>query len=98
MAENIRTTPLRLNASEHRAILFFGDLLTGVLSVFAAIETWRRYNYSVILSELVAEGVNLIRAEQQAQLRANIEVPFWFYLLPIIKICDLTIHQSFCQA
>jgi exopolysaccharide biosynthesis polyprenyl glycosylphosphotransferase len=84
MADNIRTTPLRIRSSEQRTILFFGDLLMAILSVFAAMETWRRYNYSVILSELVANGVNLIRAEQQAQLRANIEVPLWFYILPII--------------
>jgi exopolysaccharide biosynthesis polyprenyl glycosylphosphotransferase len=84
MADNIRTTPLRLRPGEHRTILILGDLLTGILSVFVALETWRRYNYSVIYSELVASGVNLARAEQQALLRADIEVPFWFYLLPII--------------
>jgi len=84
MADNIRTTPLRLNSSEHRTILFLGDLIMGVASMFAALETWRRYNYSVILSELITDGVNLVRAEQQALLRANIEVPFWFYLLPVV--------------
>lgn len=84
MADNIRTTPLRLRPREHRTILFLGDLLTGILSVFAALETWRRYNYSVILSELIDSGVNLVRAEQQSLLRANIEVPFWFYLLPVV--------------
>ena len=44
MAENIRTTPLRLRPSEHRAILFIGDLLMSVVSVFAALYTWRQYN------------------------------------------------------
>lgn len=84
MADNIRTTPLRLRPREQRTILFLGDLFTGILSVFAALETWRRYNYSVILADLIESGVNLVRAEQQALLRADIEVPFWFYLLPII--------------
>ena len=83
MADNIRTTPLRLRPSEHRAILFFGDLMMGVVSVFAALFTWRQYNLSVRLSELLADGIPPGRAGQLvAQL--NIEVPFWFYLLPII--------------
>lgn len=85
MADNIRTTPLRLRPSEHRAILFIGDLLMAVVSVFAALYTWRQYNLSVSLSELVARGVPLIRAQQQVE-KLNIEVPFWFYLLPIAWI------------
>ena len=44
MAENIRTTPLRLRPSEHRALLFIGDLVMSIISVFAALETWRQYN------------------------------------------------------
>jgi len=83
MAENIRTTPLRLRPREHRTILFIGDLLMAIASVFAALETWRRYNFNVILSALIDAGVNIARAQTQAQLRANIEVPIWFYLLPI---------------
>jgi exopolysaccharide biosynthesis polyprenyl glycosylphosphotransferase len=85
MADNIRTTPLRLRPSEHRAILFIGDLLMAVASVFAALYTWRQYNLSVSLSELVAKGIPLIRAQQQVE-KLNIEVPFWFYLLPIAWI------------
>ncbi|NJC96131.1 MAG: hypothetical protein C3F07_11985 [Anaerolineales bacterium] len=84
MADNIRTTPLRLRPSEHRAILFFGDLLTAVASVFAALETWRRYNIYVNVAALIAEGFSERRAEQLAVIRANIEVPLWFYLLPVI--------------
>jgi hypothetical protein len=55
MADNIRTTPLRLRPSEHRTILFIGDLLMAVASVFAAIETWRRFNISAEIAKLVAE-------------------------------------------
>ena len=83
MAENVRTTPLRLRPGEHRTVLFVGDLLMSVASVFAALETWRRYNFNVILSELIDVGINISRAQSQATLRANIEVPVWFYLLPI---------------
>lgn len=84
MADNIRTTPLRLRPSEHRAILFFGDLFMAVLSVFAAIETWRRYNLSVEVASLVARGISLTRAQQLAEEFFTLRVPFWFYLLPVI--------------
>jgi exopolysaccharide biosynthesis polyprenyl glycosylphosphotransferase len=82
MADNIRTTPLRLRPSEHRAILFVGDLLMAIVSVFAALFTWRQYNLSVRLSELLANNVPLPRAQQLVE-QLNIEVPFWFYLLPL---------------
>lgn len=84
MADNIRTTPLRLRPSEHRTILFIGDLLMAVTSMFAALEVWRRYNIYVNITTLVASGLSLRRAELLAELRANIEVPLWFYLLPVI--------------
>ena len=84
MADNIRTTPLRLRPSEHRTILFIGDLLMAVASVFAAIETWGRYNISVEIAKQLAKGVPPGRAEQLAEQIVLIKVPFWFYLLPII--------------
>lgn len=82
MAENIRTTPLRLRPAEHRAILFIGDLIMSVGSVLLALYTWRQYNLSVRLSELLNEGVSLGRAIVLMQ-QMNIEVPVWFYLLPL---------------
>lgn len=84
MADNVRTTPLRLRPNEHRMILFFGDLLMAVASVFAAIETWRRYNLSVEVTRLVERGISLLRAQQLAEEFFVLRVPFWFYLLPII--------------
>lgn len=84
MADNIRTTPLRLRPSEHRTILFIGDLLMAVISVFAAVETWRRYNLSVEVALLVERGIALARAQQLAEEFFVIRVPFWFYLLPLI--------------
>jgi exopolysaccharide biosynthesis polyprenyl glycosylphosphotransferase len=83
MADNIRTTPLRLRPTEYRNILFLGDLLMAIASVFAALYTWRQYNFYVRLQELLARGVQPARAEDQAQLFYNIEPQFWFYLLPI---------------
>jgi exopolysaccharide biosynthesis polyprenyl glycosylphosphotransferase len=84
MADNLRTTPLRLRPSEHRTILLVGDLVMAVASMFAALETWRRYNLYIGISDLVAEGFSLHRAQLLAELRTNIEVPFWFYLLPLL--------------
>lgn len=82
MTENIRTTPLRLRPSEHRTILFIGDLLMAAISVFAAIETWRRYNLAAEVLRLVEQGFGLERARQIAEEIFILRVPFWFYLLP----------------
>ena len=84
MADNIRTTPLRLRPSEYRSVLFIGDLVMAVVSVFAALYTWRQYNFYVNLADLLARGVPPGRAQQQAELFNNIEVQSWFYLLPIV--------------
>jgi exopolysaccharide biosynthesis polyprenyl glycosylphosphotransferase len=84
MAENVRTTPLRIRPSEYRSILIMGDLLMAVVSVFASLYTWRQYNIYVRLQQLLAEGVAPGRAQQRAEIPSNIEVGFWFYLLPIV--------------
>lgn len=95
MAENIRTTPIRIRSGEQRPILFFGDLLMGVISVFAAIETWVQYvQYQVnleafrIIAEARLDGreVELARAKELAErvINTSVDVPVWFYLLPII--------------
>ncbi len=86
MAENIRTTPLRLRPSEHRTLLFLGDLVMSVLSVFAALSVWRAYNYNVQYAALLAERPPIPEPRILAILntRVDIEVPFWFYLLPVI--------------
>ena len=81
MADNIRTTPLRLRPSEHRTILFVGDLLMAVASVFAAIETWRRYLISAKVAELLDNDVAFARAQQMAEQLISFKVPVWFYLL-----------------
>ncbi len=83
MADNIRTAPLRLRPSEYRSVLWIGDLLMAVASVFAALYAWRKYNYFVRLEELLARGVQPARAEDQALLFNNIEPQLWFYLLPV---------------
>jgi len=84
MADNIRTTPLRLRPSEHRTILFVGDLLMAIGSVFAAIETWRIYLISAKVAELITRGFGAERAELLAPRQITFNVQFWFYLLPVI--------------
>ena len=84
MAENVRTTPLRIRPGEYRSLLLLGDLLMGVISVLASLYVWRQYNFYVILNELLADGVAPGRAEQRATILNNLEPQFWFYLLPII--------------
>lgn len=86
MAENVRTTPLRIRPSEYRSILVMGDLLMGIISDFAALYVWRQYNFYVILRELLADGVAPGRAEQRARILNNLDPQLWFYFLPIIWI------------
>ncbi|HEX6033382.1 MAG TPA: sugar transferase [Anaerolineales bacterium] len=86
MAENVRTTPLRIRPGEYRFLLVLGDLLMGIISDFAALFIWRQYNYYVILRELLADGVAPGRAEQRARILNNLDPQFWFYLLPIVWI------------
>lgn len=86
MADNVRTTPLRLRPSEHSTILFIGDLLMGLASIFAAIETWRRYNFYVEVTSLIEKGFSRGAAVSLVEEFVSIRIPFWFYLLPLIWI------------
>ena len=86
MADNVRTTPLRIRPSEYRSILLIGDFAMGMASVLASLATWRQYNYYVKLQENLAKGIPPGLAGQRATLDNNIEPQFWFYLLPIIWI------------
>ena len=72
-------------------ILFVGDMLTAVASVFAALQTWIQYNqykYTNVIADYIAQGFSADRARVLAEriVDINVDVPFWFYLLPIIWI------------
>ena len=90
MADNIRTAPLRLRPSEYRSVLFIGDLLMAVTSVFAALYAWQQYNLTVNLPPLVDKlsvanpSWSEAKAIREAYAQLDINAPFWFYLLPII--------------
>ena len=86
MAENIRTTPLRIRQSEYRSILVLGDLAMAVVSLFAALFTWGQYNFYVfdrLVEQYMAQGLGPRTARELAQGQTIFEIPFWFYLLPI---------------
>jgi exopolysaccharide biosynthesis polyprenyl glycosylphosphotransferase len=89
MADHVRTTPLRLRPNEHRAILFVGDLLMALASVFLALYTWRQYNlysYGVLYNQYLAQGYGPRVAQQLAAGQTIFEPQFWFYLLPIVWV------------
>jgi exopolysaccharide biosynthesis polyprenyl glycosylphosphotransferase len=86
MTDNIRTTPLRLRPSEHGMVLFIGDLLMAITSVFASMYTWRLYsNYTDRLLYL-ADGLSENRIAKLLALKGPFyeQAPFWFYILPVI--------------
>ncbi len=89
MADHVRTTPLRLRPNEHRTILFAGDLLMALASVFLALYAWSQYNlfvFNILYAQYIAEGKIPRIAEQLAESQTVFAVPFWFYLLPVIWV------------
>jgi exopolysaccharide biosynthesis polyprenyl glycosylphosphotransferase len=73
---NHQPSRLRLRPSEHRIILFLGDLLMAIASDFAASFTWREYQRYVLFADDLKPKV-------VEQLMQNIHIPVWFYLLPL---------------
>ena len=73
---NHQASRLRLRPSEHRGLLFVGDLLMAIVSDFAAIYTWQEYQRYILLADNLKPKV-------VEQLMENINIPVWFYLLPI---------------
>ncbi|MBI5825690.1 MAG: sugar transferase [Chloroflexi bacterium] len=67
---------LRLRPSEQRAILLVGDFIASVSAMVGAIYFWYQYT----LYKLIESGLPPGRAERLI----TIEVPFWFYLLPLV--------------
>ncbi|MEN9563637.1 MAG: hypothetical protein RIR73_1881 [Chloroflexota bacterium] len=67
---------LRLRPSEQRTVLLIGDFIASAAATAGAVYFW--YQYS--LYRLVESGVKPNVAGRILQ----IEVPFWFYLLPLV--------------
>jgi FlaA1/EpsC-like NDP-sugar epimerase len=69
-----RSSSVRLRPSEHRIILFLGDLAMGFVSIVGAIYTWVEYNRYVLIN---IEGIKPRKVP-------DFEAPTWFFLLPIV--------------
>jgi exopolysaccharide biosynthesis polyprenyl glycosylphosphotransferase len=69
---------LRLRPSEQRTVLLIGDFIASAAATAGAVYFW--YQYS--LYRLIESGVKPNVAARIIQ----IEVPFWFYLLPLVWI------------
>jgi len=76
MADTVRPS-LRLRQSEQRMILLVGDMIASIGAIFGALYVWREYNRYVLLVQGFTE-------KQIKNFQLNIQVPFWFYLLPLI--------------
>ncbi len=77
MAEQRPTRPvsLRLRPSEHRTLLFIGDLIASVLAAVGANYTWLGYAWY----RLISTGISPMQA---VKFFPSADVPFWFYFLP----------------
>ncbi|GAB1471918.1 exopolysaccharide biosynthesis polyprenyl glycosylphosphotransferase [Chloroflexota bacterium] len=69
---------LRLRPSEQRAILLIGDFIASAAATAGAVLLW--YQYS--LYRLIQDGVKPAVAARIIR----IEVPLWFYLLPLVWV------------
>lgn len=83
MAERpIRPLGLRLRPTEHRTLLFIGDLIAALLALAGAYYTWLGYAWY----KLIASGIPPLRA---IKFFPSTDVPIWFYFLPILWIIFL---------
>lgn len=82
MADTLRPR-LRLRPSEHRFLLLLGDLLASVSATLLAYYVWQQFSLYKLIADLVARGIKPERAEDIARNNLAINVPFWFYLLPL---------------
>ena len=75
MADTYRPS-LRLRPSEQLSILLFGDLVASASAMGLSIYFW----YQFSLYRLIQTGLTPGRAERLI----SIQVPFWYYLLPLV--------------
>ncbi len=83
MAERpTRPLRLRLRLTEHRTLLFIGDLIAAILADVGAYYTWLGYAWY----KLISTGIPPLRA---IRFFPSTDVPLWFYFLPILWIIFL---------
>jgi exopolysaccharide biosynthesis polyprenyl glycosylphosphotransferase len=83
MSERVsRPVSLRLRPSEHRALLFFGDLIASSLAAVGAYYSWLGYAWY----QLISTGMSPLTA---IKFFPSTNIPFWFYILPILWVIFL---------
>jgi exopolysaccharide biosynthesis polyprenyl glycosylphosphotransferase len=75
---------LRLRPSEQRFILLLGDLIASAGAMFIALYIWYQFSLAREIERLIARGFNPDRAERMARTIIDLNIPFWFYLLPLV--------------
>jgi exopolysaccharide biosynthesis polyprenyl glycosylphosphotransferase len=83
MADSLRPS-LRLRPSEQRAILVIGDLIASAGAILLALYIWYWLSLSREVERLVERGFSLLRAERLAPTLIDLNIPVWFYLLPLV--------------
>ncbi len=68
---------LRLRPSEQRFILLLGDFIASAIALFGALYIWREYNRIALIAKGLTE-------RQIERFQISIEIPIWFYALPLI--------------
>ncbi len=81
---DISRPSIRLRPSEQRAILLFGDLIASASAMALALYVWYEFSLSHEIERLVERGFTQVRAERLAENIINFQIPFWFYLLPLV--------------
>jgi exopolysaccharide biosynthesis polyprenyl glycosylphosphotransferase len=77
-----RSVGMRFRPSEHRTLLLIGDLIASILASAGAYFSWLGYAWY----KLISSGV---RPLQAIKYFPAADVPFWFYILPVLWIIFL---------
>ncbi|MBI5933606.1 MAG: sugar transferase [Chloroflexi bacterium] len=77
-----RPVGLRLRPSEHRTLLFIGDLVAATLAAVGAYYSWLGYAWY----RLMASGIPPLRA---IKFFPSADIPFWFYFIPLLWVVFL---------
>ncbi|MDD2923281.1 MAG: hypothetical protein PHQ36_13430, partial [Anaerolineales bacterium] len=81
---DISKPSIRLRPSEQRASLLFGDLIAAAGAMALALYIWYELSLTREVARLVGRGFSQLRAERLAEDIINFQIPFWFYLLPLV--------------
>jgi exopolysaccharide biosynthesis polyprenyl glycosylphosphotransferase len=75
---------LRLRPSEQRLILLLGDLIASAGAVALSLYVWYQLSVDGKVDYLLTRGYSLDRAERLAPQLISLNIPYWFYLLPLV--------------